>query len=179
MRKLASIIVMLVVLSMSFGCKKELPTVSDHTYYNYLTCTILRAQVAFYNQHIAGTTISAPDMEFEAPYGGTVHITGSVSTTSNGLTTVNLNYDMNNVKWIESFSNGSSGTVYMTGTLNEIGSFSDDYKSTTCTSDNLQMTGEMHYGTATRDADEYGRVSIVTTNDKYNGEVFGYVVNNN
>ncbi len=179
MKKLASIIAMLAVLSMSFGCKKEPLTVSDHNYYNYLACAILRAQVTFYNQHIAGTTISAPDMEFEAPYGGTVHITGSVSTASNGLTTVNLNYDMNNVKWIESFSNSTSGTVYMTGTLNEVGSFSGDYKSTTCTSQNLQITGEVHYGTATREADEYGRVSIVASNDKYNGEVFGYVVNNN
>lgn len=165
---------------MTTGCKdEEEATVSDNTYYNALACTVRGAMSTVFNQNIAGTSNTAPDMDIAAPYGGTVHLSGTINKSSDGLTSIDLTYEFDNVKWIWAYSdNSASSEVHLTGTVHEVGTYisSEQYMNVTTSSESLKMTGTVKSGEASRTVDELGKISLVSGWPNYDGEMFGYTV---
>ena len=183
MKRIFTCFLISVLVLMTSGCKDEdKSSVVDSEYYNVLTCTVLKAIEDTYAQNIAGTTFQ-PDglnLEVDAPHGGTINITGNVTDGGNGISRVDLNYAFRDVRWLWS-NTGSPMTadVTLNGVIHESGSFRpDDYKNLTATSDNLKVTGTVTSSSGTREADEYGKISLVWNMSKYNGDMFGYTVNN-
>ena len=182
MKRIFSYIMAVALTLMATGCKDdEESAVSDTSYYNTLACTVLEATGNIYNQNIAGTNVTPSDLHVDAPHGGTVVISGSVSNDNNNLTRVDLNYTFDNVRWLWTSNDGNYSTdVYITGVIHEVGSFraSDNYRSLSTSSDSLRMTGSVNAYSSKRNVDELGKISIVSDVNKYNGDMFGHTVNN-
>ena len=183
MKKIITCLMACAMVLMTTSCKdkEDGAAVSDQQYYNVLACTVLTAISNVYNQNIAGTSTQTSEWHINAPYGGTIHISGSINTGDNGLTRVDLDYMMEDVKWYWSSDNSSlSSEVTMTGVVHEVGSFksADNYSSLSKNSDNLRMTGVVKSGGDSRTVDEQGKKSLVSSVGSYDGSMFGYTVNN-
>lgn len=183
MKKIITCLMACAMVLMTTSCKdkEDGPAVSDNYYYNVLACTVLTAVNNVYNQNIAGTSTQTTEWDINAPYGGTIHISGSINTTSNDLTHVDLDYTMEDVKWYWSSDNNSlSSEVTMTGVVHEVGSFNleDNYSSVAYNSENLQMTGVVKSGGDSRTVNELGKINLVSGVSTYDGSMFGYTVNN-
>lgn len=165
---------------MTTGCKDEKEsTVSDDSYYNALACTVRTAMSSVFNQNIAGTSNTAPDMDIAAPYGGTVHLSGTIDIGNDGQTRIDLTYAFDNVKWIWAYDdNSASSEVYMTGTIHEVGTYrySEQYMNVTTSSENLKMTGTVNSGSASRTVDEFGKINLVSGWSNYDGVMYGFTV---
>ena len=174
---------MLIIASLFTACADDdnsVDYISNKTFYDFLSYAIVVLEADTYNQNFAGKPTGNVDADVEGPYGGSIKVTGATNTASDvDITTVDLTYTLVNVKQIVTSTDGKLVCkATLNGTLKVKGSFSDSYKSMSFNSPDMSATGIMTYGTAEREINEQGSVSISASHNKgqTRGEVFDQTV---
>lgn len=174
---------MLIIASLFTACADDdnsVDYISNKTFYDFLSYAIVVLEADTYNQNFAGKPTGNVDADVEGPYGGSIKVTGATNTASDvDITTVDLTYTLVNVKQIVTSTDGKLVCkVTLNGTLKVKGSFSDSHKSMSFNSSDMSATGIMTYGTAEREINEQGSVSISASHNKgqTRGEVFDQTV---
>lgn len=163
-----------ILLISTSGCKKEDTVISDADFYKYTSAALVDCYVAIYNQNIAGYPEGAVDKTVSGPLGGSVHITGSTTASSNSTTT-DLLFTLTNVPYV--YHTGDwTVTLTLTGDVTYNGSFSTAYKSINHQSANLGVNGTIAYKQTTRNMDMTGSVSINRNNNNVTAVIFGHAV---
>lgn len=154
--------------------------ISDRNFYNFLAYSIVSLESDLYNQNFAGKPSGSIDEEFEGPYGGSIRVTGSDNWAANvNISTRDFTYTFVNVKQIATSSDGKLiCNATLNGTLKVKGSFNETYTSESFTSSNMSISGTMTYGSAEREIDEHGNISISASHNKgqTRGEAFDHTV---
>jgi hypothetical protein len=154
--------------------------VSKKDYYSFLAYAIVSLEAETFNQNFAGKPTGNIDEDIEGTYGGSIKVTGNSSKAADvNITIVDLTYTLVDVKQIVTSSNGKLVcNATMNGTLKVKGSFNESYKSVSFTSPDMSISGTMTYGSAEREINEQGSVSISASYNKgqTRGEVFGQTV---
>jgi hypothetical protein len=148
--------------------KEEEPEVkvSDKIFYEQLGYTLIRCYTDIYNQNLAGKPTGGQNITTVGPMGGDVVITGSDTyDNTHGITTTDLFFNLNNVKYVQSKSSTSGNTtattdITITGETSFFGSFSDTYTSLNYQSQSLHIVGSVTYAGTTRYIDTTGMVNI-------------------
>ena len=152
--------------------------ISDKNFYSFLSYAIVVLEADTYNQNFAGKPTGNIDADVEGPYGGSIKVTGSTNRASDvDITTVDLTYTLVNVKQIVTSTDGKLVcNATLNGTLKVKGSFNESYKSMSFNSSDMSISGTMTYGSAEREIDEQGDVSISGSHHKgqTRGEVFDH-----
>lgn len=91
-----------------------------------------------YNQNIAGQPSGNIDRTASCPLSGTAHVTGTVGTSDNGVTSLELSFDLENCGVA-----GSSYTLTFTGALTMTGTFTSAQNDVTFSSSALTITGQL------------------------------------
>jgi hypothetical protein len=136
-------------------CKKTEETnennaYSEQTQYNDVAWGLSTFITNVYNQHIAGQHGGNWDITVPGPGGGTIRITGTVSSNQQEITTADLNYDFLNCVAVISSGNGLVVTFHsLSGIINENGSWRSvtvlhsGYKSVTLSSGNVAISAKL------------------------------------
>lgn len=167
--KIFSLIIVLFILTN--GCMEnindnnDVPTISDEAFYMELGITIINCYTDIYNQNLAGKPTGNHNINANGPMGGTVLITGnSCYDKTHNITTTDLVFSMNTVKYTFSYRSSNNKTwiteVTLTGNATYAGSFSDSYTSINHQSDNLHIKGSVTYDGIIRNIDMSGNVRI-------------------
>ena len=171
---------MLIIASLFTACADDdnsIDFISNKTFYDFLSYAIVVLESDTYNQNFAGKPTGNVDADVEGPYGGSIKVTGSTDRASDvDITTVDLTYTLVNVKQIVTSSDGKLVcNATLNGTLKVKGSFNESYRSMSFNSPDMSIKGTMTYGSAEREIDEQGDVSISASHHKgqTRGEVFG------
>jgi hypothetical protein len=149
------------------SCTKdtETSTISDENFYKEIGIALIDCYTDIYNQNLAGAATGTQNINTYGPLGGTVIITGSDSyDNTHGITTTDLIFSMDAVKYTYTFTDTDSKTwvtkVTLSGATTYTGSFSDTYTSINHQSDNLYIKGSVTYEGVVRNIDMSGEVSI-------------------
>jgi hypothetical protein len=149
------------------SCSKdtETATISDENFYKEIGIALIDCYTDIYNQNLAGAATGTQNISTYGPLGGTVLITGSTSyDNTHGITTTDLVFSMNDVKYTYTFTDTDSKTwvtkVTLSGATTYTGSFSDSYTSINHQSDNLYIKGSVTYEGIVRNIDMSGVVNI-------------------
>ena len=174
---------MLIIASLFTACADDdnsIDFISNKTFYDFLSYAIVVLESDTYNQNFAGRASGDIDVDIEGTYGGSIKVTGSINWAANvNITTVDLTYTLVNVKQIVTSSDGKLVcNATLNGTLKAKGSFNGSYSSKSYTSPDMSISGTMTYGSAEREIDEQGSVSISGSDQKgqTRGEVFDQAV---
>jgi len=102
-----------------------------------------------YNQNLAGKPVGTQSLQGKScPLGGTVNITGTTAVaTDNGITSVDLQYEMTSCKMARTSKDGNVTLVLtLSGTINDTGSFnsSTHFDGENFQSSSLSWTGTAH-----------------------------------
>ena len=172
---------MLIIASLFTACADDdnsVDFISDKNFYSFLSYAVVVLEADTYNQNFAGKPTGNIDADVEGPYGGSVKVTGSTNRASDvDITTVDLTYTLDNVKQIVTSTDGKLVcNAILNGTLKVKGSFDESYKSMSFNSSDMSIKGTMTYGSAEREIDEQGDVSISASHHKgqTRGEVFDH-----
>ena len=186
MKRIKNTILLSVILSFALwltACVSDNDSVdfiSDKDFYNFLSYAILALESDTYNQNFAGKLSGDVDEDIEGTYGGSIKVTGSVNRAADvNITTEDLTFTFVNVKQIVTSTDGKLVcNATLNGTLKVKGSFNNSYKSASFTSSDMSMRGTMTYGSAEREIDEYGSISISASDHKgqTRGDVFGKTI---
>ena len=152
--------------------------ISDKNFYSFLSYAVVVLEADTYNQNFAGKPTGNIDADVEGPYGGSIKVTGSTNRASDvDITTVDLTYTLVDVKQIVTSTDGKLVcNATLNGTLKVKGSFNESYKSMSFNSTDMSISGTMTYGSADREIDEQGDVSISASHHKgqTRGEIFDH-----
>lgn len=130
MKRLISLFVALFILTpiIYYGCSEDSTSPAskcdqscqdDNTAYG-----LVHTYNFIWNQHFAGQPTGTHDKTVNGPKGGTIHITGTTAySTSNGINTVHLVFEMTNCKGLD-----ENYSLTFNGTMNVDGTFSSTYK---------------------------------------------------
>ncbi len=173
---------MLIISSLFTACVSDDDNsanyISDKNFYSFLSYAIVVLEADAYNQNFAGKPTGNIDADVEGPYGGSIKVTGSTNRASDvDITTVDLTYTLVNVKQIVTSTDGKLVcNATLNGTLKVKGSFNESYKSMSFNSPDMSISGTMTYGSAEREIDEQGDVSISASHHKgqTRGEIFDH-----
>jgi hypothetical protein len=158
------------------SCTKDDSTsskISDDNFYKQVGYAMVMCYVDIYNQNLAGKPVGGQNMTKDGPMGGTVNITGTTGYASNnGITTTDLEFSMNSVKYTTNVS-GFETEITLTGTTTYTGSFSNTYTSVNHQSGNLYILGSVTHNTVVRKIDMTGAVSINRSTSKISANIFG------
>ncbi len=172
------------LLLIAGSCSKEeaesTDSISDNDFYVTLGSSLINCYVDIYNQNLAGVVTGSHNITADGPLGGTVLITGTTTyDNTHGITTTDLVFSMNGVKYTHSISDGSGKTrtasITLTGYTTYSGSFSNSYTSVNHQSENLHINGTVNYGGITRSIDSLGEVSI-NRSSTISVNIFGHTV---
>jgi hypothetical protein len=157
-------------LMITSGCSKDEEdekenTISDENFYKMVGASLINCYVDIYNQNLAGVVTGSHNITTDGPMGGIVVITGTTTyDNTHGITTTDLVFSMNGVKYTYSQADGSGKSwvtqVTLTGYTTYTGSFSNNYTSVNHQSANLQIAGTVSYNGITRSINSMGAVSI-------------------
>ena len=140
-----SLICISVIFLVTFACttEEEESSYSQDLIYSDTVWGIMTGIGDIYNQNLAGKPVGYQNISTFCPLGGNVTITGTTGYSSTtGITTVTLNYSMTNCV-VSHMAGAISATLTLDGTLDENGSFSDDFTSLTYLANNLSMSGTL------------------------------------
>jgi hypothetical protein len=172
------------LLMLISSCKKDeeetTSSISDDTFYKMVGVSMIYCYVDIYNQNLAGMPTGSQNITTDGPMGGTVLITGTTSyDDTHGITTTDLVFSMNEVKYTYSQSDGSGKTyttqITLTGATTYTGSFSNSYTSVNHQSGNMYIKGTVTYDGITRSIDSMGQVSI-NRSSNIAVNIFGHTV---
>lgn len=167
-------VVLLLMLTGITGCKKQETVITDTDLYQNISRALVDCYISIYNQNVAGYPAGPVDKTVNGPLGGTVHITGNVS--SNGtMTSTDLLLTLTNVSYVYAYGNWSVSVV-LTGDVTYNGSFSSSYVSVNHQSANLSVQGTVQYKETTRSVANVGAVSINRNASGTTAVVFGHAV---
>ncbi len=140
-------VVALMVVALVAGCdsNKDRSLISEHNYNLLLGGAILDEMVAIYNMNVAYTG-SNVNMTVPGPLAGTVTITGSATGNKEGLTTVDLTYDMENARYVHVNGNFEA-LIIITGVVREKGSWNNGtgFKAQTYSGNDVHIEGYVKY----------------------------------
>lgn len=168
------IAVCLLLLLTITGCKETETVISDNDFYENISRALVDCYISIYNQNVAGYPEGAVDKTVNGPLGGTVHITGNV-TSGGGTTSTDLLLSLTNVSYVYAYGYWSISLV-LTGDVTYNGSFSGSYVSVNHQSSNLNMQGTVQYKQTTRSVANLGAVSINRTTSGTTAVIFGHAV---
>lgn len=170
--------ILFLVLLVLFGCgdlTDSEKTLSQATIDRYTGYAIIDAVAQLYNINFAGKPVGGQNITTTCPQGGDVTITGNTGYSSNnGISTVDLTFNMNNCKSSKHDENGVDTIFTFTGIITFKGSFnsSTNYNATNYQSDSLKMSGTIDvpkYKTA--NVDESCKFTASITNSTVSGSI--------
>jgi len=155
-------------------------TISDDNFYTGLGAAIVNCYNDIYNQNLAGKPTGAQSKTVNGPLGGTLTITGTTSIdNTHNITTTDLVFNMNSVKYSYSYG-GTSGKdwvaeVTLTGSSTYSGSFSSTYTSVNHQANNLRVVGSVTNAGIVRNIDQTGSV-VINRSSNISVTIFGHTV---
>ena len=167
------------ILMVTNSCTKdeETPsTISDDNFYKQVGYSLVMCYNDIYNQNLAGHPVGNQNITANGPMGGTVIITGSTGISiNNGITTTDLVFSMNSIKYVTNVS-GFETEITLTSATTYTGSFSDSYTSLNHQSDKLHISGSVTQNEIVRKIDMTGKVSINRLTSSVTANIFGNTV---
>ena len=173
------LMIMGMLLLFTNSCKKDndtTTTISDDNFYKQVGYSLVRCYNDIYNQNLAGHPVGGQNITANGPMGGTVIITGNTGYSSNnGITTTDLTFSMNSIKYVTNAS-GFETEITLTGTTSYTGSFSSSYTSINHQSDYLYISGSVTRNDIVRKIDMTGLISINRLTSSITANIFGNTV---
>ncbi len=174
MKKLFFVLMVILVVACSDLTDKE-NKLSQSDIDRYTGYAIIDSVSQIYNINFAGKPVGSQNLTTTCPNGGNVTITGSTGySQNNGITTVDLMFQMTNCQTSKRTQNNLDLAVTLSGNISFKGSFnsSTDYNATNNQSDSLKISALINApGFKPENVDETCKFSATVSNNTVSGYI--------